>query len=97
MHAESSPATALASIAATADVSAVAATRPRRSTLTTTDFLLNIIPDTVVGAFARGDMLQVLLFSVLFGLALLTLGPTVAAARRSHRARCRTRSSQWSD
>ncbi|HTV03585.1 MAG TPA: dicarboxylate/amino acid:cation symporter, partial [Luteitalea sp.] len=44
-----------------------------------TDFLLNIIPDSVVGAFARGDILQVLLFSVLFGLALLHLQPGSAA------------------
>src|SRR3989442_12760604 len=38
----------------------------------------NIIPDTVVGAFARGEVLQVLLFSVAFGLALLRLGPRVS-------------------
>jgi aerobic C4-dicarboxylate transport protein len=37
-------------------------------------FLMNIIPTTVVDAFARGEILQVLLFSVLFGLALLQLG-----------------------
>lgn len=37
------------------------------------DFLLNVIPDTVIGAFAHGDILQVLLFSVLFGLALLSM------------------------
>ncbi len=37
-------------------------------------FVLNIIPDSVVGAFARGDILQVLLFSILFGFALLALG-----------------------
>jgi aerobic C4-dicarboxylate transport protein len=46
--------------------------------LTTTDFILNIIPNTVVDAFARGEILQVLLFSVLFGLAALSLGKTVA-------------------
>lgn len=40
-----------------------------------TDFLLAIIPDSVIGAFARGDILQVLLFSVLFGLAMLHLQP----------------------
>jgi aerobic C4-dicarboxylate transport protein len=40
----------------------------------TRDFLLNIIPSTVVDAFAKGEILQVLLFSVLFGLALLQLG-----------------------
>ena len=38
------------------------------------DFVLHIIPDSVVGAFAAGDILQVLLFSVLFGFALLVLG-----------------------
>ena len=38
------------------------------------DFFLNIIPDSVVGGFARGDILQVLLFSILFGLALMHLG-----------------------
>lgn len=40
----------------------------------TVDFLLNIIPDTVVGAFANGDILQVLLFAILFGFALHRLG-----------------------
>ena len=40
----------------------------------TVDFLMNIIPNTVVDAFAKGDILQVLLFSVLFGFALSMLG-----------------------
>jgi len=57
------------------DVKAVAAYATASQKLTTTDFLMNIIPTTVVDAFARGEVLQVLLFSVLFGLALLTLGP----------------------
>jgi aerobic C4-dicarboxylate transport protein len=39
---------------------------------------LNIIPDTVVGAFARGDTLQVLFFSVLLGLGLSTCGARAA-------------------
>lgn len=39
-----------------------------------TDFLLNVIPTSVVDAFAKGDILQVLLFSVLFGFALHALG-----------------------
>ena len=39
-----------------------------------TDFLLNIIPNTVVDAFAKGEILQVLLFAVLFGLGLARLG-----------------------
>lgn len=41
---------------------------------TTIDFLMNIIPKTVVGAFAEGEMLQVLLFALLFGFALHKLG-----------------------
>ena len=40
----------------------------------TVDFLLNIIPNTVVDAFAKGEILQVLLFSVLFGFALQRFG-----------------------
>lgn len=36
----------------------------------TVDFLLNVIPKDVADAFARGDILQVLLFAVLFGVAL---------------------------
>jgi aerobic C4-dicarboxylate transport protein len=39
-----------------------------------TDFLLNVIPGNVVDAFAKGDILQVLLFSVLFGFALHAIG-----------------------
>ncbi len=35
----------------------------------TVDFLLNIIPDTFVGAFAKGEILQVLLLAILSGLA----------------------------
>ncbi|MCF5630818.1 C4-dicarboxylate transporter DctA [Pseudomonas syringae] len=37
-------------------------------------FILNVIPNTIVGAFANGDILQVLLFSVIFGFALHRLG-----------------------
>lgn len=39
----------------------------------TTDFLLNIIPDSFVGAFTRGEMLQVLLLAVISGIALAML------------------------
>jgi aerobic C4-dicarboxylate transport protein len=62
---------------ATADASAVSAYTSASEHLSTVDFILNVIPDTVVGGFARGEVLQVLLFSVLFGLALLRLGPRV--------------------
>lgn len=37
-------------------------------------FLLNIIPDTIVGAFAQGNTLQVMFFAVLFGVTLQRLG-----------------------
>ena len=37
------------------------------------DFLMDIIPATVVDAFARGHILQIMLFSILFGLALLKI------------------------
>lgn len=40
------------------------------------DFLLNIIPASVVDAFAKGDILQVLLFSVLFGFSLAAMKET---------------------
>lgn len=40
----------------------------------TTSFLLNIIPTTVIEAFAKGEILQVLLFSILFGFALHRMG-----------------------
>jgi aerobic C4-dicarboxylate transport protein len=40
----------------------------------TVDFLMNIIPNTVVDAFAKGEILQVLFFSILFGFALSLLG-----------------------
>jgi aerobic C4-dicarboxylate transport protein len=40
-----------------------------------TEFLLHVIPSTVVDAFAKGEILQVLLFAVLFGFALQRLKP----------------------
>ncbi|MDZ4154046.1 C4-dicarboxylate transporter DctA, partial [Methylicorpusculum sp.] len=44
----------------------------------TVDFLLNIIPATVIDAFAKGDILQVLLFSLLFGFSLAAMKETGA-------------------
>ena len=41
---------------------------------TTTDFVMNVIPNTVVDAFAKGEILQVLLFAVMFGFALHRFG-----------------------
>jgi aerobic C4-dicarboxylate transport protein len=40
----------------------------------TVEFLMKLIPTTVVAAFANGDVLQVLLFAVLFGCAVAMLG-----------------------
>ena len=45
-------------------------------TLGIVDFLLNIIPVSVVDAFAKGDILQVLLFSLLFGFSLAAMKDT---------------------
>ncbi len=56
--------------AAALDTKALAAYTTSGHALSTTDFLLNIIPKDVADAFARGDILQVLLFSILFGVAL---------------------------
>lgn len=39
------------------------------------DFLTHIVPSSVVGAFAQGDILQVVFFSILFAVALASLGP----------------------
>ncbi len=60
--------------AAQLDPKAVAAYTTSAANLTTTDFLMNIIPTTIVNAFATGDILQVLFFSVLFGIAVLHMG-----------------------
>jgi aerobic C4-dicarboxylate transport protein len=42
----------------------------------TVDFFMNIIPQTFVGAFSNGVMLQVILLSVLMGVALVQMGET---------------------
>ncbi|MCX7093808.1 MAG: dicarboxylate/amino acid:cation symporter [Methylobacter sp.] len=47
-------------------------------TQNTVDFMLNIIPTSVIDAFAKGDILQVLLFSLLFGFSLAAMGETGA-------------------
>ena len=40
------------------------------------EFILHIIPENVVGAFAKGDIIQVLFFGVLFAVALAKMGET---------------------
>jgi aerobic C4-dicarboxylate transport protein len=59
---------------ASLDSKAVSAYTGSSAHLTVTEFILNIIPNTVFDAFAKGEILQVLLFSLLFGLTLLKLG-----------------------
>ena len=59
---------------ATLDTKAVASYAEKAHDSTVTGFLMNIIPNTIVGAFADGDILQVLFFSVLFGIALAMVG-----------------------
>jgi len=56
------------------DPAAVAAYAKQAGEMKSVDFVLHIIPDSAVGGFAAGDILQVLLFSVLFGFALMALG-----------------------
>ncbi len=58
---------------ATLDAAAVRDYASQGQQLHAVDFLLNIIPDTVAGAFAKGEILQVLLLAILVGLALATM------------------------
>lgn len=59
---------------ATLDAKAVAVYAEQASQQGIIPFLLDIIPGSVIGAFASGNILQVLLFAVLFGFALHRLG-----------------------
>jgi aerobic C4-dicarboxylate transport protein len=59
---------------ATLDTKAIASYAEPGKLGTTTEFLLNIIPTTIVDAFAKGDILQVLLVAILFGFALHRFG-----------------------
>jgi aerobic C4-dicarboxylate transport protein len=59
---------------ATLDQAAVATYASAAKEQSVVDFLLNVIPDTLLGAFATGDILQVLLIALLFGFALHALG-----------------------
>ncbi|MBW8789104.1 MULTISPECIES: dicarboxylate/amino acid:cation symporter [Rhizobium] len=59
---------------ASLDPAAVASYAAKAHEQSVVGFLTNIIPTTIVGAFADGDILQVLFFSVLFGIALAMVG-----------------------
>ncbi len=56
------------------DTKALASYTTGAKSLSTADFLMNIIPNSVVDAFAKGDILQVLFFALLFGFALSLFG-----------------------
>ena len=60
--------------AAALDTKGIAAYTGPGKMVGTVDFLLNVIPSSVVDAFAKGEILQVLLFAVLFGFALHKFG-----------------------
>jgi aerobic C4-dicarboxylate transport protein len=59
---------------ATLDAHEVAAYAGQAKAQSLTDFLMHIIPNTVVDAFAKGDILEVLFVALLFGFALSALG-----------------------
>ncbi|TRW14122.1 C4-dicarboxylate transporter DctA [Glacieibacterium frigidum] len=63
---------------ATLDTSAVADFAAKAHDTTLTGFLLNIIPGTLVGALAEGEILQVLFIAVLFGIAVVMAGERAA-------------------
>ncbi|NMM06911.1 dicarboxylate/amino acid:cation symporter [Polaromonas sp.] len=60
--------------ASTLDTKSIAAYTGPGKMVTTTDFLLNIIPTAWMDAFAKGEILQVLLIAVMFGFALHRFG-----------------------
>ena len=68
-------------LAAKPDAAAVANYVEQAKAQKSVDFILNIIPDSVVGALARGDILQVLLFAILFGFAVMAMGDRGARLR----------------
>jgi len=68
------PGAGLNAVAATLDTKAIATYTAAAQQMSVVDFVLHIIPETFVGAFAQGEILQVLLISVLFGFALARIG-----------------------
>jgi aerobic C4-dicarboxylate transport protein len=64
------PGAGINATAATLDAKAVQQYATSGKQMTAVEFLLHIIPDTLVGAFANGEILQVLLIAIFFGVAL---------------------------
>jgi len=56
------------------DSASVAGYKTAAAGQTTTEFILHVIPETMVGALAGGELLQVLFVALLFGVALTQLG-----------------------
>ncbi len=67
---------------ATLDASAVAQYASQAESRGVTQYILDLVPSTLVGAFASGEVLQVLLVSVLFGFALHAAGGRQLAVYR---------------
>lgn len=61
--------------AASLDARSVADYAGQAKAQSVTEFLMHIVPTTVTDAFAKGDILQVVFISLLFGFALATAGP----------------------
>ena len=58
----------------TLDAKSVASYVTQSKATNVVDFLLHIIPDNIINALSNGDLLQILFFSILFGLALSKIG-----------------------
>ena len=58
----------------TLDTKAIDGFTAKAHAQSTVDFILNIIPNTFIDAFAKGDILQVLLIAILFGFSLAAMG-----------------------
>ncbi len=56
------------------DTKSIAQYTEKAHSQSTVDFIMNIIPNTFVDAFAKGDILQVLLIAILFGFSLSMMG-----------------------
>jgi aerobic C4-dicarboxylate transport protein len=62
-------------VAAANAAAGIKAPSPNGATHSAAEFILNVFPDNFIGAFARGELLQVLVVSLIFGAALLHLSP----------------------
>lgn len=65
---------------ATLDAAAVKGYAAKSHDMTVVGFLMDVIPTSVAGAFVDGNILQVLFFSIPFGIALVMIGPRAEPA-----------------